>query len=569
VSNSLFILLSILPFRIFYSNAYQKILKWIFVFFNSLFVLANCIDFGYFSYSKKRSGADLFKQVGGQTDIGKLLPQYIKDFWWILLIYILLIVLIVWLYNKIKLNSQTFSNSPTFKQKIFVSAAVVFIPGLVLLGIRGGFQRVPVDIVDAGGMVSPEEVPIVLNTPFTLIKSLDKESLVEYDFYDEKTLKENYNPVHHFSDLQFKKQNVVVLILESFAKEYTSLGRTISYTPFLDSLMRHSLVFTNGYANGTKSIEGIPAILSSLPSLMENPAINSAYSGNLQTTFATLLNKEGYNSAFFHGGINGTMNFDAYAKLAGYNFYFGKNEYNNDADFDGFWGIWDEEFLQYSIKKMNGLSQPFHSSIFTLSSHHPYKIPKKHEGKFPKGHLENSESMGYADYSLKQFFIEAKKTDWYNNTLFVICADHSSISEHPYYSNPVGLKSIPIMFFRGDNSLAGTNDNSFSQADILPSAMNLLGYNKAFFSFGQSFLNKQNNNCYFYENGTNFVLCDTMLFCYKGTELYSVNNLRRDSLLKINLFKKFPAFEDKTTEQFKAFIQTYNHALISNEGVVK
>jgi phosphoglycerol transferase MdoB-like AlkP superfamily enzyme len=570
VANSIFILLSLLPIKIYYTANYQAFLKWLFVLTNAVFILTNCIDFGYFAFTKKRSGADLFDLVaGGQTDIIKLLPQYIKDFWWILVIYLSFIFLLVVLYNLVKISPPEIKKRASTPEKLIIATMFLVSAGLVVLGIRGGFQRIPVDVVDAGGMVSPEEVPIVLNTPFTIIKSLDKESLSEYNFFDQEALVEIYDPIHQYQSETFNKHNVIVISLESFAKEYTSLGGTVSYTPFLDSLMRHSLVFTNGYANGSKSIEGIPAILSSLPSLLENPVINSAYAGNYQTTFATVLNSEGYLSAFFHGGINGTMNFDAYAKLAGYHLYFGKNEYNNNKDFDGYWGIWDEEFLQYSIKKMNELPEPFHSSIFTLSSHHPYKIPEKHKNRFPKGHLENSESVGYADYALKQFFVAAKKTKWYGNTLFVLCADHSSVSQHPYFSNQVGLKSIPILFFKGDNSLARRCDSSFSQIDILPSVLNLLGYNKPFFSFGQSFLNRKNNNCYFYDNGTTFVLADTMLFCYNAMELYAVRNLKQDSLLGNNILGGHPLLEEKINKECKAFMQTYNHTLISNTGSVK
>jgi glucan phosphoethanolaminetransferase (alkaline phosphatase superfamily) len=568
-SNGLFIFLSILPFTFFFKTSYQIFLKSIFVISNSLFLLANCIDIGYFPFTKKRASADLFNQIGGQTDLGKLLPQFLKDFWWIVLIYALMIVLIVKAYNRIKINRSANEEKPSSKQWLFICILFLLISSLAVIGIRGGLQRIPIDIVDAGGMVRPEEVPVILNTPFTLIKSFDKKGLAEYNFYDEKKLKEQFNPVHHFANLQFQKQNVVVIILESFAKEYTSLGKTTSYTPFLDSLMKNSLVFTNGYSNGSKSIEGIPAILSSLPSLMEDPVINSHYANNFQTSFASVLKPEGYNTAFFHGGINGTMNFDAYAILAGYDHYFGKNEYNNNADFDGFWGIRDGPFLQYSVKKMSEFKEPFHSAIFTLSSHHPYTIPEKYKGKFPKGSLTHIESLGYADYSLKQFFNAAKKTTWYNNTLFILSADHSSFSLHPFFGNVAGQKAIPIMFFRGDNSLKGINNNSISQIDILPSALNLLGYNKAFFSLGQSYLNRPNNNCFYYGSGTNFVVCDSLLFCYKGTDLYSVSNLKRDSLMKDNCLKKYPSLEKKMNGQFKAFIQTYNHTLISNSAIIK
>lgn len=524
---------------------------------------------GYFAYVKKRSGADLFEQIGGQTDMGRLLPQYIRDFWWVLLIYILLIVLLAWMYRRVKLQRPEDVTPVAIKSKVAIALSFVLITGLVVLGIRGGLQRLPMDIVDAGGMTTAEEVPIVLNTPFTLIKSLDKKSLAEYSFYSEAEIKKIFNPIHKFGSEGMNRKNVVVVLLESFAKEYTSLGGTVSYTPFLDSLMHHSLVFTNAYANGAKSIEGIPAILSSLPSLNENPFINSAYYNNRQTSFATLLQPEGYTTAFFHGGTNGTMNFDIYAKLAGYGSYFGRNEYNNDTDFDGFWGIWDEPFLQYSVKKMSTFKQPFHSAIFTLSSHHPYKIPKQYEGKFPKGHLENSESIGYADYALRQFFESAKKTSWYHNTLFVLCADHASLSDHPYFRHIVGLKSIPVVFFEPDDGIAGYYAGSFSQIDILPSVMNLLGYNKPFFSFGQSYIGRNSTNCFFYQDGTNFMVRDTLFCGFQGAELSLVNNIKTDSLLEKNVLGKYPAAEAHLNEQFRAFIQTYNHVLITNSGVVK
>ncbi|MBA3682741.1 MAG: LTA synthase family protein, partial [Bacteroidetes bacterium] len=372
VCNSLFIFLSIIPFNLYQKKAYQRFLKWLFIISNSIFILANCVDFGYFRFTKKRSTADLFEQIGGQTDLGKLLPQYILDFWWVVLLYIILIIILIKLFKKVKslvLQKYVFT---TIKQWGLVVLMFLFFSGCVVLGIRGGLQRIPLDIVNAGSVTIPEEVPIVLNTPFTLIKSAGQKALEKYHFYPDEFVNANFKPIHHFKDSVFKKQNVVVLLLESFSKEYTKLGKHTDLTPFLDSLMDHSLVFTNAYSNGSKSIEGIPAILSSLPSLMENPFINSIYANNKQTSFATLLGKEGYTNAFFHGGINGTMNFDDWAPSAGYTNYFGKKEYGNNDDFDGFWGIWDEPFLQYSVKKMNELKQPFHSAIFTLSSHHPY-----------------------------------------------------------------------------------------------------------------------------------------------------------------------------------------------------
>ncbi|MBL7913060.1 MAG: LTA synthase family protein [Bacteroidia bacterium] len=569
ISNSLFILLSSIPSNLYHKKSYQSILKWLFVFTNSLFIMANCVDIGYFPFIKKRSTSDLFEQIGGQTDMSKLLPQYIKDFWWVLLIYILLVYILIKLYKRLKpvvIQKYVFTN---LKDVLFTSLLFLFFSGCIVIGMRGGLQRRPIDIVNAGSVTVPEEIPIVLNTPFTLIKSLSQKALIDYGYYNDAFLKAHYNTTHYFKDSTFKKENVVVIMLESFAKEYTKIGTNEQLTPFLDSLMDHSLVFTNAYSNGTKSIEGIPAILSSLPSLMENPFINSIYANNIQTSFASILGKEGYSTAFFHGGINGSMNFDDWAPSAGYSQYFGRNEYGNDADFDGFWGIWDEPYLKYTAKKMSELKAPFHSAIFTISSHHPYFVPEKYKGKFKKGPLENSESIQYADYALKQFFIEAKKQSWYNNTFFILCADHASLSDHRFFKNVVGNQSIPIVFFKPDNSLAGKNSAVMNQMDILPSALNMMGYNKPFFSLGRSFLDTVARKSYFYANSTHYVYNDSMVYSFSLPDLKMVYNYKRDSTLDHPILNKYPEIDKKITEEFKVFIQLYNQTLINNSATVK
>ncbi|MCE3260191.1 MAG: ltaS, partial [Bacteroidetes bacterium] len=416
----------------------------------------------------------------------------------------------------------------------------------------------------------PSEVPLVLNTTFTLIKSLNKDELRDYRFFSDPELKALFNPVHHSDTASFRKKNLVILILESYAKEYTALGKTgTSYTPFLDSLTKHSFVFSNGFANGSKSIEGIPAILSGIPHLMENPYINSSYSGNFQSSIATLLGKEGYSTSFFHGGINGTMNFDSYSKLAGYQNYYGRNEYNNDEDFDGFWGIWDEPYLLYTVKKMSEMKEPFHSSIFTLSSHHPYFVPKKYEGKFPKGTLENSASIAYTDLSLRKFFEAAQTTSWYKNTFFVLVADHTSLSDHPFYKNIAGQQCIPILFYSPGENYIGEDTRSFSQIDILPSVLDRLGYNKPYFAFGQSYLHKQNNNCYYYINGNHMMVADSLLLSFNKNEIKSVHNFKRDSVIEKNIIGRYPVLETKLKRQFRAFIQTHNEALIHNKMSLK
>lgn len=562
VCNSLFILLSVLPIQAFNQHRFQTHLKRWFLISNSVFLAINFIDMAYFKYIGKRSTYDIFHQMGGQTDVMKQIPYYFRDFWHIILLYAGAVYLMVRFYPKQKTISENIY-AYSLKNTTGYSLTFVIICGFTVLGLRGGLQRVPIDFADAGNYSSPQHVSLVLNSPFTIIKSVTLAGLEEYHFFPDEEAYTKFNPVKHYQNKFFKQQNIVVLILESFSKEYTGLSKRKSLTPFLDSLMQHSLVFTNAWSNGIKSIEGIPAILASLPSLSHDPFVNSQYCNNAINSFASLLKRKNYQTAFFHGGINGTMNFDVFAKQAGFDKYYGKTEYNNDEDFDGNWGIWDEPYLQYCAKEISSFKEPFMASVFTLSSHHPFKIPHHLKGKFPKNELENSESIGYADYSVRKFFETASKMPWYNNTLFVLVADHASLSLDPFYSNMVGSHMIPILFYKSDDSFKGTNNHLIQHIDILPTVLDTIGYNESFFSLGKSvFSHNGDDYAIFYESGIHYLLNDSMLFSYNNLKPVHTLKYTVDSTLSEHIAK----FNTKQADNYlKLFLQVHNHVVINNK----
>ncbi len=568
VASALFILLSLLPVNAFFSKTYQRLLYWVYFLPNAVFIAFNCIDVVYFEFTHKRSDADIFNQLGGQSDMLKLIPRFFLDFWWGVLFYVLLLVLMRYLYRRIRLRENRVYALHWSRSWWSIALFFILTTGVFVVAVRGGLQRVPISIVNAGDVATPGEIPLLVNTPFTIIKSSGDNPLEELKFYNPQELLQVHSPYHHFDSLQPNKKNLIVLILESFSKEYTKLSGKKSHTPFLDSLMDHSLLFSNGFSNGTKSIEGIPAILSGIPSFMDMPYINSRYASNSQSSLANLLNKEGYQTAFFHGGINGTMNFDSWANLAGYQNYYGKNEYPNEGDFDNFWGIWDEPYLKFCVDKMNTFKEPFHSAIFTLSSHHPYFVPDKYKNKFPKSELENSESIGYADYALRGFFEKAKHEKWYKNSIFVLVADHTSLSIDPFYIDAGGFLSIPILFYSPDNSLAQVYPHVFSQIDILPSSLQLLGYNKPFFSFGEPYSKRENRAAYFYNNHYYYQYTDSLLFIYHNYSPFRSFNIKTDSLIKRNILNEFPKLDSLNFLFFKTFVQTYNNALIKDSANV-
>ncbi|MBS1637193.1 MAG: sulfatase-like hydrolase/transferase [Bacteroidetes bacterium] len=562
--NSAYILFLSLPFRFVYSNIYQGIWKWWFIITNAIGLLLNFVDFAYFPYTQKRTTYDVFNMAfGGQSEMDKLVPLFLRDFWYVVIIYIICVWGLVNRYNRIQLYYEEPFN---YKIKNTLKYLVTFliVAGLTTLGIRGGMQRVPIGIVDGAKFASPQFIPILFNTPFSIIKSAELKTIEELSLMPETEAIKYINPVHPADTGTFKQKNICVIILESFSKEYTGIGNRRSYTPFLDSLMKQSMVFTNAYSNGKKSIEGIPSILASMPSLMEDPYLNSYYSNNAIQALPNLLKQKGYYSAFFHGGTNGTMNFDAFAKIAGFDAYYGRSEYGNDADYDGQWGIWDEPFLQYTAKKIGEFKEPFMVSFFTLSSHHPYQVPKQYAGRFPKGTLEVHESIGYADFALRRFFEAAQKTSWFKNTLFVISPDHTGISEDPYYANPKGQYSIPIVLYDPSDALKGTAGQCVQQIDIMPGILDYLNYDRPYFSFGKSLFDTK-HPCIYYNNGNFYVVHDSLFYSINSFKADYVVNYYRDSLIQNTIKGKNPV-EDFYTEQYtKAFVQTYNNAIIRNK----
>ena len=536
---------------------------------NSIAILANCVDLAYFRFTLKRTTADVFHFFGGEigNDLATLLPVFLKDYWYVFIIWIAITLLLALLYNRIEKNKLKLSwSQQEFSRE--VNGFIVFLV-LAVVAYRGGVQLKPISTITAGEYTDVKYVPLVISTPFTILKTLDVPTIQpEIYFSDEKELKHLYNPAKKPGSGPFKKMNVFILILESFSKEYIGAlnGRKEGYTPFLDSLISESLTFTNAYANAKRSIEGIPAVVTGMPNWMNEPYITSIYGSNQINSLPNLLKEQGYYNAFFHGGTNGTMGFDAFASLVGYDNYFGRKEYNNDNDYDGSWGIRDEEFLQYACTTMSGKQQPFLATLFTLSSHHPYSIPEKHNGKFKPGPLPIHISIRYTDFALRCFFESAKKTSWFKNTLFVITADHTSISEDAFYTNPVGNNAIPILFYSGDKSLKARDTTTTQQIDIMPSVLDYLHFPKAYYSFGNSVFDSSSSHYAFLYGSDVFQLIENdYVFGFNGQKPLHLYHLPTDSLLQHDLIQPDSIRAKKMEQKSKAIIQTFQQALIKNQ----
>lgn len=588
-TNVFFILGYLLPFRFRFNPTYQKVMAWIFYITNGIALAFNFVDMAYYRFNGKRTTWSVFREFSNDKGNFSLMGEFLLDFWYLLLLFALFIVILVWVYKRFEIR-QLLSNKIAF----YVTSVVLLAVGATLFvgGVRGGFAHStrPVTISNAAVYVNnPTEIGIVLNTPFSVYRTLKRSNYKRLNYFaDEQEMSRIYSPLHRPAgndSIAFTPKNVVILIIESFSKEYIGFfnkdldnGTYKGYTPFLDSLITHVYTFNRSFLNGWKSIDAMPSILVSIPSF-DDPYILSVYANNSIRGIAALLNEKGYDTSFFHGAPNGSMGFDSFAKLSGFTHYYGKSEYNNDADFDGMWAIWDEPFLQFMADVLNTKPEPFLGAVFTATSHHPFAVPKEYEGKFPKGADPIHAPVGYTDMALRRFFEKASSMPWFENTLFVITADHTNRATHEESKTIAGKSAIPIILFDPSGVLPAKVDEKtvIQQIDIMPTVLSYLHYDKPYFAFGQDVLTTDpiNNFAINYNNGFYQIFWNEYMLQAsdkEGTnneEIIRLYNYEQDRLLKNDLKTVHPDIVNELEQKLKAFRQQYNQRLIDNEMIIK
>ncbi len=543
-------LIAIKPIR----NAAAYIARYYFLAVVLVIICLNFTDMGFYPFVYKRLTADSAGVASDGNDFINYLIPLIIDFWYLFLIGLGGFALFV------KFEKKFVFPLPTWEKW----RVLIFLPliGLFILGARGGWQLKPITLIDASLGVPPENTSLVLNTPFTLFTTLYAGSEIAIDVMDSEEAKTIFSIDKSIqSKRKSLQKNVVILIMESFSKEYLEDG----YMPFLDSLIQQGLYFNNAMANGKRSVDAVPAILASIPDLQSSSFIYSSYASNVVNSLPRVLKSQGYTTSFFHGGRTGTMGFDKFAALVGIEHYFGAEDYPDQSQFDGTWGIYDEPFFQFMVSELHSVKEPFFATFFSLSSHHPYKIPKKYEGVFPKGNLPIHESIGYADYALKCFFSAAKNESWYNNTLFVLMADHTSISNSSFYNSSLGMYRIPLLFFApGDSTIKGEQNVIAQQCDVFPTVLSYLGEKEKIKSFGKNLLGRVDSNEYvlnrssgvYYLYGNEGVY-EATLDETKGYYLYT-DSLKLNNLINEN------EVDSEWHKEVKARYQVYKDVFSTN-----
>jgi phosphoglycerol transferase MdoB-like AlkP superfamily enzyme len=547
-----FILLHLIPGTWFFNPNVQKGLRIFYSVILFLIITLTCIDAGYFPFSKARLGIELF-QMAAEEDIS--ITTYILDYWWFIPI-ILSLVYLSWKFFP-KPN-----NISTIKWFFQVPINILFL-GLLLLTIRGGLRLKPLRSIDTALFVPSPFASLAISSGFNFLESLQVETIKVPTYFSDNQMKQilesDYHEIKQSSNV--KPKNIVILILESFGEEYSfpDTKDAISYTPFLQELSKQSTRYTQAYSNGTRSVDAIPAILEGVPKLTKTDFMYSNYIKNTTPGFPHYLKDKGYSCAFYHGGKNGTLGFEAFLKSRGWEYY-GKDQFSGrEQDFDGQWGIYDGPYLQYVAKQISKTKAPFVVSVFTLSSHHPYTLPPEYKDSFKSIKQPIHQTVRYTDNCLKQFFEVIKNEPWFQETIFIITGDHSSENFTKRYQGRDSKFEVPILVFDPSNPIAETLPGIIQHIDIVPLALQKAGFTGKIMTLGTWFNPNSQKLAFQNEDGNYQIISDFSTLTFDGSK-------PQYKLLSELIGKNTAVLtEEFLVQQLKSKIQDYNYRLVNNK----
>ena len=520
-----------------------------------LFVtLLTTIDVLYYPYTGTHINIGIFATI---SDHGNNISSYILSYGWAIPI----IILFTWLFYKIPIKNLK-SLYPRDAGPLKKIGLGLIYTVLLFLAARGGTMVRPFTAINLARVVPHSMVGISNSAPFEILSTLGVRPVIEPTFGQINDL----NWIHNYKG--GRKKNVCLIIVESLGKEYLELdsGRL---TPFINSLRSKSIDFEYCFATGRRSKEMPPSIFLGLPKLMSEDYASGVYSRNKAINAFGLYGNDGYKTSFWHGGHNGTMEFESFLKQGGLESYMGMDQYPYKSDYDGGWGIYDMPYLQQFAQGLKDVKKPFFYSMFTLSTHHPYKINEPWATKLPKGPYENSQTIRYIDTSLALFFKSIQNESWYKNTLFVITADHTSLSKNFFYAYAIGKFWIPFIVYDTGNEKGVTIKTTVGHNDIMSTINALSGVKGAWYAAGNNGLDIGHDNMVVLRN-------DVEYSCIQYPYLLNINwdgeplnfylsyKGKRETPLK----KQGPQYE-KMLKYSRNYVRQFHHKIINNAWFIK
>lgn len=295
------------------------------------------------------------------------------------------------------------------------------------------------------------------------------------------------------SPAEERHPNIVLITIESLSADFLAhFGNTRGLTPCFDALYDESLAFENIFATGNRTVRGLEAVTLSLPPCPGQSIVKRPGNGDMHST-AEILRRKGYTTTFFYGGNAYFDNMETFFGGNGYRIVDQKCYEPDEITFSNIWGVCDEDSYNKALKVMSeyaadtaGGNRPFFAHIMSVSNHRPYTYPEGHIA-IPADSKTRAGGVMYSDYALGQFIAKARTMPWFDDTVFVITADHCASSAGKT-EIPLGKYHIPALIYAPSTVTPARIDKVASQIDLMPTLFALLGMSYDSHLYGRDIL---------------------------------------------------------------------------------
>lgn len=579
-----FLLMRMMPFDFVTRKWYLRTSNILFGIGNTLMLILAIGDIPYFQFSGSRLRWHGLTDLLTDNTMGGVVMSYLSEYWWAFLLGICLIASVWGLAFALKVDPR----SMPFVKKVWrrCARAVMFLimAACTFLCLRGKLESGN-SLSLADGFSSLDDVRqynIIINTPFCVVKTIsDNGKVPVFDFYTEEELGRIRSSLHSKptelpDSIDLRGKNIMIIVLESGGavwSENLALHKTLALEecqPFINSLAEKSLVVRHCMASGVRSIEGLTSIFGGFPTYGTMYYLSSPYSTNTLDSHPKLMREMGYDTKFYYGGHRGAFTIDAMLGISGFKTVTSREGLKGTVDYAEVWGVYDHCMAEYAAKDIANLQEPFYAGWFTLNPHGPFHVP---EEVFTPPHNDEVmwRAVEYADYSVKRFFEEASKQPWFENTVFVITADHGCRDlRGTVYNTPYLRDHLVFMIYTPDGSVKPgvIEDRVMSQFDIGPTILDMAGYDKEYVALGQSLFDKSANGGFAvaFNNETYLVygLHNALMMSADLQNVAEVYSVPDDAVLEHPLDKPYSSDVDTLAMKARAFMQDYSDRIRNN-----
>lgn len=531
----------LIPFKFIFFKLYRGFFGILWGTIIASITFFNIGDILYFGFVNRHISNEL-SVIG--NDVGILIDMARDYFFYQSIIASLVFIFIIYIFYK--LFTSEIKNKTT-SQKEWIGILLIIV--IAFIGIRGKIDGISFGVSDAFAVNKVSSGNLALNGFFCFYRGGNRQNINHNSIKLDKAIQivkkttasskikyldKGYPLLKTYKNPKKEQYNVVIVLLESLSAQYIDAiaQNNYSVTPTLDKIAREGMLFTNFYANGQRSLEGITSIFTGItqPVGFENlgeglELYNPSYLGKI-------AKKNGYTTIAMQSSDRGSFRVDKLSKLGGFEDYYGAEDIDSTGEENGkpHFGAWDGDMFRFLSSKLKDIKEPFISFAFTASTHVPYYSPGKQWEKYPhstkteKGFLN---TVNYVDMQIKEFMDRCKKEPWFDRTIFIFTADHCNHTDlkdiiKTKQNKKIFLKEfhVPLIVYAPKIIKPIKTDMIASHDDILPSIIDFLGWQNPHTCISQSIFDKSVKNRFaFVKMGNHIAITDG-----KGAIHYNFRN---------------------------------------------